>query len=1048
MLSANNSLARYEGLIAQPGQTIEAAAVISSANFALVGGSARIGFHLQGTSGGLDPAALTVRDGLGAVVTPIFSRDDVQGGNASLMIVDLAAGSYELDILGESGTTGAYRLDLLLVGDADGNRQVNSQDANLIRTAFGAELGEGNYLSAADADLDGRIGSFDLAQWVRNRGETTSVDANWGISLNTSPLSVVLTDGSLGTTLANVSVVGTTVPGRTVRLEADGDGQFDEGMAVAGSNGEYAIPTMLVDGLNTLSVQTADNFGQTRTNTLAVSRVASVPEFAQVFDNLATDRSGGGSMDVGVQRMATFDVDPGWEKVGTQTFGFSNTNQVGLGAGVMGGRVIRNPLSYYADTVDELDPRTDSLLLMGTAVITADAGGGNFLLGWFDKDSNLNWAPQHFLGMRSDGTNIYLLANGSNTVIGSVAIGVPFTFEVNYDANVQQLRGRINGGTEVVQSVAASQINPFDRFGLLNLQIAGGTQNQTVYFDNLNYTARSAASTPPDPSFWEGYRNRLFTGNPPLVQQNFGYSAGTNHAGGTSAGEIGGNIARTIVRSYYAKPIETKTFNDSLSVSGKFSLDNDSGGAGTMIGWFHDDLSTGWRTPSSIAMRLDGNGSTFQVLFEYGTQNAFMGGAPVLVQLPANGASHTFELTYNPAGNGSITLKIDNTHVGTLNLTSAHRSHGAIFNRFGIWNVQIAGGDHDVFFDDLVIDGVAENFSTNPGWEGSNNQGSFPQPVVRPLHDFGYSPTTIVSDDFNELGEIGGVTFRDERPTAYYAVNVGTLSLNQRLDASGKMVFAEGSSRVDSAVYIGWFDSETRQAYTAPNGTSDQPNFLGALIEGPSRYGHGFRPGYGNANGQGLHLDPEISPRLLPDGTTHDWEIHYNPAGNGRITVVFDGQTVSLNLASGHKAAGATFDRFGLFILQVGGHHVETYWDDLRFTANTAAILGLSAAGQDMPETVATIAMGAVVAEPSPQDAFFTRLGRARSDRTSPERLEVGEVNAELLLALARTDIAHSRSIADENLRLIARNSSEQGRSGENELDLTLIDTDLQRQVE
>ncbi len=161
------------------------------------------------------------------------------------------------------------------------------------------------------------------------------------------------------------------------------------------------------------------------------------------------------------------------------------------------------------------------------------------------------------------------------------------------------------------------------------------------------------------------------------------------------------------------------------------------------------------------------------------------------------------------------------------------------------------------------------------------------------------------------------------------------------------MVFQDGS-RVDSGVYIGWFDSETRKAYTGSNTISDQPNFLGVLIEGPSRFGHGFRAGYANADAQGKHFDAESSPRILPDGVTHDWEIHYFPneaGGNGRITIVFDGQLRMLNLTPGHKAAGATFDRFGLFAMQVGGHHVETYWDDLTFTAETATIFDESAAG-------------------------------------------------------------------------------------------------------
>jgi hypothetical protein len=41
---------------------------------------------------------------------------------------------------------------------------------------------------------------------------------------------------------------------------------------------------------------------------------------------------------------------------------------------------------------------------------------------------------------------------------------------------------------------------------------------------------------------------------------------------------------------------------------------------------------------------------------------------------------------------------------------------------------------------------------------------------------------------------------------------------------------------------------------------------------------------------------------------------------------------VTLDLAPGDRKAGATFDRFGLFDVQTGGHYVELYLDDLKYT--------------------------------------------------------------------------------------------------------------------
>ncbi len=54
--------------------------------------------------------------------------------------------------------------------------------------------------------------------------------------------------------------------------------------------------------------------------------------------------------------------------------------------------------------------------------------------------------------------------------------------------------------------------------------------------------------------------------------------------------------------------------------------------------------------------------------------------------------------------------------------------------------------------------------------------------------------------------------------------------------------------------------------------------------------------------------------------------------GNGQIIVTFDKQTQTLTLKSEHRKIGATFDRFGLFNLQTGGHFVDVSLDDLTYT--------------------------------------------------------------------------------------------------------------------
>ena len=130
----------------------------------------------------------------------------------------------------------------------------------------------------------------------------------------------------------------------------------------------------------------------------------------------------------------------------------------------------------------------------------------------------------------------------------------------------------------------------------------------------------------------------------------------------------------------------------------------------------------------------------------------------------------------------------------------------------------------------------------------------------------------------------------------------------------------------DSAVLIGWFNSETHIG--AP-----PKNFVGIMVEGPSRIGHYFRPVYANAEGQ--HEIMEIGPVIKPSRTSHRWRLAYAPDannGHGQMIVTFNDETISLNLKPDVRAGGAVFDRFGILSFQRGGHFVDIYLDDISYT--------------------------------------------------------------------------------------------------------------------
>jgi len=102
---------------------------------------------------------------------------------------------------------------------------------------------------------------------------------------------------------------------------------------------------------------------------------------------------------------------------------------------------------------------------------------------------------------------------------------------------------------------------------------------------------------------WDGVNNRATT-EKRTIRQDFGFSK-TNHAGG-KIGEIGGFITPTAEPAYYAKKIDTKSFDDPLSASGRLLCQGRQ--FHVLVGFFNADTINEWRTPNSIAIRLLGAG--------------------------------------------------------------------------------------------------------------------------------------------------------------------------------------------------------------------------------------------------------------------------------------------------------------------------------------------------------------------------------------------------------------------------------------------------------
>jgi hypothetical protein len=426
---------------------------------------------------------------------------------------------------------------------------------------------------------------------------------------------------------------------------------------------------------------------------------------------------------------------------------------------------------------------------------------------------------------------------------------------------------------------------------------------------------------------WEGFRNRLLPATTRATKQDFGLQASNT---------IAGWIQRSTTPAWFARVIPTRTLEDELEASGKFAVTQAGKSSGMLFGWFNEN-SHGWRTPNSLAFRLDGNGGKYWVLFEYGTHNWLTGGTgcfegPQYQKTPtkpflADGTVHAWALRYLPraaSGQGEVRFVLDGKEY-VCPLAPGHKADGATFNRFGVFNHQTTGKGMEVCFSDLLLQG--KPLEQGAQWEGKGNHVQFQDRVLRPLHDFGYTPPDSAH---GQKGRIGGIIWRDPHP-AYFADKTGRLTLDDELFASGKLAFNNAGS--DSGAYFGWFDSASNTNKSTAESKAPQQNILAVLIEGPSRIGHYFRPAFRDRDGDGG--SPKIGPIIRPDGTVHTWAIHYLPHaadGQGQIAVTFDGQEQTLPLTAKQRQTGAVFDHFGLFNFQSGGQYVEVSLDELTYT--------------------------------------------------------------------------------------------------------------------
>jgi len=449
---------------------------------------------------------------------------------------------------------------------------------------------------------------------------------------------------------------------------------------------------------------------------------------------------------------------------------------------------------------------------------------------------------------------------------------------------------------------------------------------------------------------WEGVNSRSAREQESIpIRQDFGYRR-SSRAGG-KLGEIGGFITPAGEAAYYAKVIEPKSLQDPLAASGTFSCPD--GAYHLLLGFFNAGSVNEWRTPNTIAIRLNGRGDHFFAYVEYCTSRWRAGGDTTpfpsredpatgrlnLIGFPSGGKVHRWTLTYDPRGEGGkgIVIATIGDAKAICKIDEGHKGDGAVFNRFGILNVVKSfdtGGE--AYFDEIAVNGETETFDADPGWDGKDNCRTYRSQLVRPRCDIGFSSTGFAGG--KARGEMGGRIFRGDcrypASMASYGDAVGPLTLERPFRASGKVAMTRGVS--DSTTLFGFFNSKESMRRNDSQKDAIPESVVGIHIEGPSSEGFYFYPVYRVHGGESRSSRVRECPRIHPDAARHDWRLEYDPegaGGKGRIIVSLDGKRASFDLEEGAKTRGTRFDRFGIVTSWIDGNSQDVYWDDITYTA-------------------------------------------------------------------------------------------------------------------
>lgn len=228
---------------------------------------------------------------------------------------------------------------------------------------------------------------------------------------------------------------------------------------------------------------------------------------------------------------------------------------------------------------------------------------------------------------------------------------------------------------------------------------------------------------------------------------------------------------------------------------------------------------------------------------------------------------------------------------------------------------------------------VDEQSAQTAGWS-FNDEGQNPaRECTDCATDLGWKPTNIAGGA--AAGEGGGSLHRSGTlPVGFYGdIAIGELTLDMRISATGKVGLVNRD--FDGEMHLGFFDSVR---------LLEDPSDLGAnmgfiIAEPGGNVAPNFRWGPIVRTDNGLGDRNNLSfTNGLPDSTSIDFSIVYEPADNGLLTLTIgDEEPVVRELTAEERADGATFTAFGIhtgtLINSADARSAQILIDDVAYTS-------------------------------------------------------------------------------------------------------------------